>query len=180
MRAALHRDWGVPFIQFISAKLNSGHEMFDLAAPYRHHAYTYVSDVVFQNDDGTLDGDLAKGLLDHNFVDAIIASQKWGTIDLFGQLEGKLREERQTIPRILENTSWPSGVFRSKTLNRKVQGRGASLLSALGYRRRARQGGRAFADVSTTSCNTYRSTMTPATIRRSSCLGSTKPSCKRQ
>ena len=85
---------GAPFIQFISAKLNSGHEMFNLVAPYRHHAYTYVSDVAFQNDDGTLDGDLAKGLLDHNFVDAIIAGQKRGTIDLFGQLEGKLREER--------------------------------------------------------------------------------------
>ena len=68
--------------------------MFNLVSPYRHHAYTYVSDVVFQNNDGTLDGDLAKGLLDHKFVDAIIAGQKRGTIDLFGQLEGKLREER--------------------------------------------------------------------------------------
>ena len=65
LRAALHRDWGVPFLQFIPAKLNSGHEMFDAVAPYRHHIYTYVSDVVFQNDDGTLDGDLAKGLLSY-------------------------------------------------------------------------------------------------------------------
>ena len=76
--------------------------MFDAVAPYRHHIYTYVSDVVFQNDDGTLDGDLAKGLLDHAFVDAILAGQKWDTVDLFGQLEGKLREERRTMPRVAE------------------------------------------------------------------------------
>ena len=105
LRAALHRDWGVPFLQFIPAKLNSGHEMFDVVAPYRHHIYTYVSDVVFQNDDGTLDGDLAKGLLDHAFVDAVFAGQKWDTVDLFGQLEGKLREERRTMSRVPEDTS---------------------------------------------------------------------------
>ena len=44
------------------------------------------------------------------------------------------------MPQVPENTSWPSGVFRSKTLNRKVQERSDSLFSALGYRRRARQG----------------------------------------
>ena len=140
LRAALHRDWGVPFLQFIPAKLNSGHEMFDAVAPYRHHIYTYVSDVVFQNDDGTLDGDLAKGLLDHAFVDAILAGHKWDTVDLFGQLEGKLREERRTMPRVAENTSWPNGVFRSENLVRKVQERGDALFSALGFRRRSRLG----------------------------------------
>ena len=81
-----------------------------------------------------------KGLLDHAFVDAILAGQKWDTVDLFGQLEGKLREERRTMPRVAEDTSWPSGVFRSENLVRKVQERGDALFSALGFRRRSRLG----------------------------------------
>ena len=44
------------------------------------------------------------------------------------------------MPRVSEDTSWPSGVFRSENLIRKVQERGDALFSALGYRRHARLG----------------------------------------
>ena len=140
LRTAFHRDWGVTFLQFVPAKRNCGHMMFDCVAPFRHHLYNYVSDTVFQNADGTIDDDLTKGLLDEKMVDSILAGEKWDTLDLFHHLEGKLRAERRNVPRRNEDTRWPGGVFRDATLLTKVQTHGDALFSAFGYLRRSSTG----------------------------------------
>ena len=140
LRVAFSAGWGVTFLQFVPADKNCGHQMFDCVAPYRHHIYTYVSSCVFQNADGTLDDDLTRGLLRNRFVDDVLAGKSWESLDLFGELEAKLRSERSTVPRVTADTSWPSGVFRDENLLKKVQQYGDALFSALGYRRRSSSG----------------------------------------
>ena len=105
LRVAFSAGWGVTFLQFVPADKNCGHQMFDCVAPYRHHIYTYISKCVIQNADGALDDDLTRGLLRERFVDDVLAGKSWETLDLFGELEAKLRSERSTVPRVTADTS---------------------------------------------------------------------------
>ena len=140
LRVAFLTDWDVTFLQFVPADKNCGHQMFDCVAPYQHHIYTYVSKCVFQNADGILDDDLTRGLLRERFVDDVLSGKSWETLDLFGELETKLRAERRTVLRVTADTSWPNGVFRDESLLKKVQQYGDALFSALGYCRRSSSG----------------------------------------
>jgi hypothetical protein len=116
--------------------------MFDCVFPFKHHLYPYVSASVFQNYDGTLDGDLRKDLVEPALVDKLINGRDWHELDLFTPLEGRLREDEECgrVPRVGEDTSWPYGVFRDHALLLKVQHYGDALFSAIGSKRRSSTG----------------------------------------
>ena len=105
LHIAFQREWGVAYLQFMQTTRPCGHEMFDCVFPFKHHLYSYVSASVFQDYDGTLDGDLRNDLVKPVLVGKLTNGREWHELDLFAPLEARLRKERGRAPRAGEDTS---------------------------------------------------------------------------